>query len=246
MSDTKIYIYYMHYLSDELSNTLKKRPSWFNYKLCLESLLTTTRAFRDSGQIILTIWFDGTLEEFQSDRTMIYLMSKVHSGVQVKIAKWGSMSATCNALRSYIKQNEPKIRGGDWLYILENDYLHREGWVESTYELLASDLNFDYLSLYDHSDNYKLKIHQNFIQKLFYTDNYIWKKIFTTCGSYLTNYSQFIKDITFLANPDFVAFAYLNMMGRELICSVPGFSTHCTSGLESPGVNWSKVAQGHN
>ena len=141
------------------------------------------------------------------------------------------------------QNNVIDIDEGDYIYFLENDYLHIDNWYQKFLEVIRSNIKFDYISLYDHRDNYNLPFHQNFIQKLRYTDNHIWKKVFSTCASVIVRYDTFKKDISILNMDDFTTFCYLNLLCRDLICPVPGLSTHAMLGFESPGVNWDAVAK---
>lgn len=248
MSIPTLHIYFLHYNAHRYENNsrdpLKLRPNWFNYELCLENVIKTTLTQRIEGSVRLTIWYDGDDDDLNNDPVIGHISnSNLATSVSIIKNKWASGKTTFLALRSYLQNNVIDIDEGDYIYFFENDYLHIDNWYQMFLEVIQSNIKFDYISLYDHSDNYNLPFHQNFIQKLRYTDNHIWKKVFSTCASVIVRYDTFKKDISILNMDDFTTFCYLNLLGRDLICPVPGLSTHAMLGYESPGVNWDAVAK---
>jgi hypothetical protein len=246
-----IHIYYLHYdVSKHESRSRdpgKQRPNWFTYELVLKSfLLSLNTEEKFLGKINLTIWYDGDpLDSYAIDLRNLITSIVVSSNTKIsfKAGAWGSGSESARALHLYVLNNEPGASDEDLVYFLENDYLHKPGWLAAVQSAIDSNLNFDYLSLYDHADNYTLPIHQRFKNEMFFSKNYLWRTCFSTCYSKICSFSVFREDIAILFNyDDFICFVMLNLKGRRLFVATPGLSTHAMFGLESPGTDWDVIA----
>jgi glycosyltransferase involved in cell wall biosynthesis len=173
-------------------------------------------------------------------------LSKPHpdsSSLQLNVIynQWGNPSSSWVALLDYILINHKNP--DDIIYLLEDDYLHQPDWLEKFAGLIQSNIHYDYLSLYDHGDNYTLPTHKRFNTELFHTKTHIWRTIFSTCGSFITRVRNIQEDeLALKALPDFQLFLHLSMHGRVLLAAIPGLSTHAMTGLESPGVDWHAIS----
>jgi hypothetical protein len=237
-----IRIFYIHYNTDIYEKASrdphKSRPDLFSYENCFRNLLQSIRHSQHKDAVELTIWFDGNVDDFQSDFISDNIPTEIKT--QVLHGEFRNGTKSCMALVNYIARSP--FAPNDLIYCLENDYSHQMDWLDKTMNLINSDIGFDYLSLYDHVDNYRLPIHQRMNTQLFYTRGQIWKTALSTCWSFLTRHKTFCSDYDLLSsNEDFMLFIKLNMIGRRLLVALPGLSAHGMSGLESPGIDWTSV-----
>jgi hypothetical protein len=242
MATPTVRIFYVHYNAGKYEKASrdpnKRRPDLFSYENCFKNLLQSIRQSRYKNAVELTIWFDGNLDDLQSDFISRNLPADIKT--QVLHSEFRNGTKSCMALVHYIAQ--AGFSPDDLIYCLENDYSHQMDWLDKTMELASSELQFDYLSLYDHVDNYCLPIHQRMNTQLFYTQSHIWKTALSTCWSFISRHRTFCADYGLLSsNEDFMLFIKLNVIGRRLLVALPGLSAHGMHGLESPGVNWASI-----
>lgn len=236
---TIIRIFYIHYNTGKYEKSSrdpnKRRPELFSYENCFLNLLQSIRHSSYKDSVHLTIWFDGNVEDLKTDFISQYIPTDINTNVLYGEFRSGTKS--CMALVRHIA--EASFAPDDLIYCLENDYSHQLDWLNKTIELVNSEVAFDYLSLYDHVDNYRLPIHQRMNTQLFYTRTHIWKTALSTCWSFLLRHKTFCEDYELLSNnEDFMLFIKLNTIGRRLLVALPGLSAHGMRDLESPGVNW--------
>jgi hypothetical protein len=135
----------------------------------------------------------------------------------------------------------------DLYYILENDYLHTDEWVDEVLNLFQNFEGLNYISLYDHNDKYFLSDYENLASKIFVTNTRHWRSTPSTCGSYITTRKTFIEDYPTHIGIDIPVgdhhkWIYLNnTKNRFIITPLPGLSTHCVNGLLSPIIDWEKI-----
>lgn len=237
-----IRIFYIHYNASKYEETSrdpkKVRPPSFSYENCFQNLLQTIRKSPHRSVVELTIWFDGNHEDFQDD--FISKCLPIDIETKILLSEFRSGTKSCMALAHYIAN--ASFLPNDLIYCLENDYSHRSNWLEKVVELMQSEIAWDYLSLYDHADNYRLPIHKKHHTELFHTRNQIWRTALSTCWSFLTRHHTFVADYPLLcSNEDFVLFVKLCLIGRRLLVATPGLSSHGMQGYESPGIDWTFV-----
>lgn len=244
-----LHSYYLHYDTKKFEHNSrdphKKRPSWFSYDLCLLNFLKTLAGVSHPGQLTFTLWYDGPLNELVvSEEIRGALKHAESTGVIVEIVggHFGSGSQSAYNLQHYIAAHR-SIDDDDIVYTLENDYLHQPNWLNKVNELYYSDIQFDYISLYDHADNYRLPVHRRFKSEIFATTSQIWRTCFSTCYSKLARGRTMREDLLTLTQyDDYFACSLLQLTGRTLMVSTPGLSTHAMAGLESPAIDWDKMA----
>jgi hypothetical protein len=145
--------------------------------------------------------------------------------------------------------------GLDRVYFLEDDYLH----LPNSAEIMEEGLSIaDYASLYDHLDKYipSGRGGNPYIgedggekTKVFRTTSAHWKLSNSTTMTFATTVAQLRKDEGIwrkhtMIEPypnDFQCFLELGRMGRSLVTSIPGYSTHCEPQWASPGINWAGI-----
>jgi hypothetical protein len=242
MNNPKVRIFYIHYNAEIFEphsrDPNKRRPELFSYENCFLNLLQTVRASRYKDRVTVTIWFDGTEEELKRD----FIVKQVPADINMQFVLGEHRGGTksCMALARYVAS--AKFNPSDLIYCLENDYSHQPDWLDKTIDLFNSNIEFDYLSLYDHADNYNLPIHKSMHTELFFTNSHIWRTALSTCWSFITRHSTFCHDLPLiLNNEDFILFVKLSLLGRKLLVATPGLSTHGMLGLESPAVDWRSI-----
>jgi len=245
-----LHIYYLHYNTQKNEHRSrdpqKHRPNWFSYDLCLVNALETITNRKTTGKVHFTLWYDGALDpNLLSTDVLRAIAEAEQSGIEFKVVsgEFGSGSKSAHDLHFFLANNE-NIADDDLVYTLENDYLHQAGWLEKVEELFDSGIPFDYISLYDHADNYRLSVHKNFKNQMHFTHSNLWRTCFSTCYSKLARQRTIKEDLPILIKyDDFLACALFNLKDRILMVSTPGLSTHAMTGLESPAIDWNKVAR---
>jgi hypothetical protein len=224
-----IHIFYSHYNVTGTDN--KSRPNWFDYEKCFLNLLNT---IKDKNNVKLNIVMDGKIED-----NWIKKYKELYNAYEFK---GGSMEIVTKAVYKIIK--EYKCDSNDLIYILENDYLHVEGWSEKLVELYKTFNRLNYISLYDHNDKYILPQYEDLTSKIVTTNSHHWRTTPSTCGSYIVPKHIFDDDyeIQTTVIGDHVKHVYLNEhKGRFILTPIPGLSTHCMKYLLSPTINWEKT-----
>lgn len=227
----KIHIFYSHYNVTKTDN--KSRPQWFDYEKCFVNLLNTIK----DKNVELHLVMDGKVED--------NWISKYKDKYITHEIKGGSMELVTKAIYSLIL--ETKVDENDLIYVLENDYLHVDGWVDKIVNLFENFKGLNYISLYDHYDKYFLPMYDDLVSKIFVTDTCHWRTVPSTCGSYITTKKIMDEDGEEHMGKnvpvgDHHKWLYLNeSKNRFIITPLPGLSTHCMEGLMSPTINWKEI-----
>ena len=224
-----IHIFYSHY--NVIGTDNKSRPYWFDYEKCFINLLKTIDG---KNNIKLNIVMDGKIEN-----NWIKKYNKFYNAYEFK---GGNMEIVTKEVYKIIK--EYQCDSDDLIYILENDYLHIEGWSEKLIELYKTFGGLNYISLYDHNDKYFLPQYEDLTPKIITTNSHHWRTTPSTCGSYIVPKHIFDDDyeIQTTVIGDHVKHVYLNEHKRRFILTpIPGLSTHCMEGLMSPTINWKEI-----
>lgn len=229
-----IYLFQLHCNFSELSQH-KSRPEWFNREKIFDSLMLTLdervtyTAFHDSG--------NGSIENHFLNRKNVNKISQTGgNGAQ----------AFLNVL-NYV--NKQEYNDEDIIYFLEDDYLHRQGWVD----ILIDGFKYieaDYYTLYDHPNKYYPELIDKFPTHLFTTSSSHWRTTMSTTNTYACRFKTFKKhfdihvqycDLVKKWVRDHDKFTYLWNTGSNLLSCVPGYSTHVEDNMLSPIIDWSKI-----
>lgn len=239
--NSRLHVYYRHVHIDAEKYSRdpgKARPDWFTYEVCFRNILSTIRSDPQAQRVTFTIMFDGSVEKFQED-----FVSRYHAnpdlGLQLQFLAAGSDKVSAFLTLHHIAAQ--KHDDGDLVYMVENDYMHRPGWVSRLFELYESKLQFNYVSLYDHADKYFLAMYEGLEARIHHTANQHWRTAPSTCGSFIATAAQFRQDFDVMTSglPDYAFFqSVVNDRQRVLLTPVPGLSTHCMAGYLSPTVRW--------
>lgn len=133
------------------------------------------------------------------------------------------------------------------IYFLEDDYLHRPGWVDVMLEGFSLP-RADYLTLFDHGDKYVLSQYENLQSLIYPTASCHWRSTPSTTNTYAMRLATLKKHFEIhqafsrgrKISADHEKFLRLGEMGAQLISSIPGYSTHVEKGALSPAHDWQK------
>jgi hypothetical protein len=172
-----IRLFQLHCNFSELSQN-KLRPEWFNREKIFDSLMLTLderveyTAFHDSG--------NGEIEDhFLQNKNVNKISEKGGSGAQ----------AFVNLLNHVIKQD---YNDNDIIYFLEDDYIHKQGWVD----ILLDGFNHieaDYYTLYDHPNKYYPELIDKFPTHLFVSPTAHWRTTVSTTNTYACRFKTLKK-----------------------------------------------------
>lgn len=244
-------IYYLHY--NTKNSTPKDRPDWFSYENCLKSLLLSLSNLSNPIPIKLRLVFDGSAESFEEDFSSQYFSSGKVINVEnveraVSFISGGSGPEASRQLLDLIF-DQSQHSDDDLIYILENDYLHAQNWVEKLLAVIDAKIPFDYLALYDHADKYQYTDSYNgkydsLRSKIYFCNGTYWRTTPSTCFSFISRAKTLRADKFFFKKlKDRLIQPFLKLTrGRILISALPGLSTHCMSRYLSPGVSWDQVS----
>jgi hypothetical protein len=242
----KIHIFYRHVpqKADARSrDPNKRRPDWFTYERCFHNLAATILLDKNAANVHLTVMFDGSVDEFQVDFVSSYVKNFPRL-ISIKFLTAGSDRLSGMLTLHYI--NSLELPATDIIYQLENDYIHQDNWVTKLLELYDSNLNFDYISLYDHPDKYFYEMYQGLSAQIVCSSSHHWRTAPSSCGSFISDFYhiQTDYDIFKLGLPDYYFFkALCEGRARTLLTPIPGLSTHCMEGYLSPFVDWRLISE---
>ena len=147
------------------------------------------------------------------------------------------------------------LNDDDWVYLVEDDFLHRPGAYEALADGLA--MGAEYVTLYDHPDKYlpptaggnpKVKGGGE-KTRLLHGQVCHWKLTNSTVMTFACRVGQLRKDQPIILRfcggrytDDYGMFKALTWRGQRLISAVPGYSTHCETAWLSPFYDWASLA----
>jgi predicted SnoaL-like aldol condensation-catalyzing enzyme len=228
----KIHIFYSHY---NVSGTDSKfRPNWFDYEKCFINLLNTTK----NKNVDIHVVMDGKIEDnwikkYKDKYTTHEIEAGNGSDAFIKIFE--------------IILNLNTIGDKDLIYILENDYLHTDDWVDKVSDIFETFSGLSYVSLYDAIDKYSAPMYDDLISKILVTNTSHWRTTPSTCGSFVTTKNILIEDYDeqtgkTIPPGDHHKWVWLNEnKGRFVLILIFGLSTHCMDFLMSPIIDWKKI-----
>lgn len=136
------------------------------------------------------------------------------------------------------------------LYFLEDDYFHREGWVEILREGFTLK-EADYLTLYDHRDKYFHPAYATLHSKLFHTASCHWRTTPSTTNTFALRAKTLLRDLEIQRafstgvkiSKDHDKFCKLAEQGSTLISCIPAWSTHTEAEFSSPCIPWEALSK---
>ena len=210
----------------------KDRPSGFSFLSCLKNYFSTIKNGLSEANInVETILLcDGHEEEFAAERELISQYPDLHVVLLYKNLRdpwatyyWAYDLATINE-----RSND------EFIYMLENDYLHSSAWLKKIEELITSKIKTDYISLYDHPDKYfghksfNLK-YSRLKSQIQITDSHYWRTTPSTCGSFIASVKVLREDRLFykVKIKDRFRYPLLRYLKKRILVSpMPSLSSH--------------------
>jgi len=215
------------------------RPTGFSKEACFQNLLSTKDANTD-----ITVFFDG-------DPSGSFI-TKYNIPI-VPFKNGGSAAKAMRGVLEYIKQQEydPETI----LYIVEDDFLHREGWPNLLREAFSgtmqpAHMKPHYVTLYDHFDKYYLPMYNNLTSMITCTKSVHWRTIPSTVNTCAMLVKTLYEDYPILYKYNCIHEIYaidhekyleLGQKGRLIMSCIPGYSTHMENDMLAPCIDWSKV-----
>lgn len=220
-----------------LNQAGKYRPDWFSYEACFNNFL---KEFKEED---VTVFFDGDSAD--------HFVSK--SNLKIVDIQAGSETKSFLSLIHYIIEQDYK--DDEVIYIVEDDYLHREGSAKILQEAFDQFPNAYYITLYDHFDKYVNgyydKSAPNFPIQILTSKHAHWRTTPSTTNTFATRFKTLKEDYDIhkeFSSPekkttdDHFKFISLWNKGRSVISCIPGYSTHVENSLMSPTIDWEKVS----
>ncbi len=217
----------------------KTRFSWFSREECHKNLLRTVNKDLANITFFLDTFYPMNGEHF----------IKRQQGYPIIEIKAGSEAKSFLQLIDYIAglSLDPETI----IYIVEDDYLHRANWTEILLEGFSVP-EVSYVTLYDHKDKYFYPMYHTLTSKIYHTNSCHWRVTPSTTNTYAMKFKTFMQDLAihreYSLNLDVTAdhakFCMLGSLGKFLISSIPGWSTHLEVEYASPCIDWEKVQKG--
>jgi hypothetical protein len=134
------------------------------------------------------------------------------------------------------------------LYFVEDDYLHRTGWVDV---LLEGMMLADYATLFDHRDKYFFPMYRTLKSEVFHTKSCHWRSVPSTTQTFAVRWKTLREDLSLhrkfslgrQISQDHQKFVQLCKRGRRLISPLPGYSTHVEVEFASPCFDWEQIQE---
>lgn len=138
------------------------------------------------------------------------------------------------------------------LYFVEDDYWHRDGWVDVLLEGFTIE-DADYITLYDHKDKYFHPNYTDLKSKIAHTQSCHWRSTPSTTNTYATKMKTLMRDFDLhrefsldrTITDDHGKFCCLAKHGATLYSSIPGWSSHLEPDFLSPCVAWEYEMKRH-
>lgn len=226
----KVEIFSRHCIFSSVSHH-KKRLSGFSKEGCYQNLIDTL----DPKKANITYFLDvakGT-DHFLPKGNVIEINEGTESGAFLRMLDYVA---------------KMKFHPDTILYFVEDDYLHRPGWLDVLLEGFSIP-EADYITLYDHKDKYFFPMYKELKSRLFVTPTCHWRETPSTTQTFATRFKTFIRDLPIHKkysegrdiSQDHEKFLALGKQGAMLISSIPGFSTHAEPEFASPCINWESL-----
>lgn len=160
--------------------------------------------------------------------------------------KGGSEASSFLQLLDYVEKL--KLHPQTIVYFLEDDYLHRDGWIDILLEGFQVK-GAEYVTLYDHRDKYFLPMYKNLTSKIYTTPSCHWRTVPSTTHTFAVRYETLMRHLPIhrkfsegrTISADHDKFCYLQKKGSNLISPMPGWSTHAEPEFASPCIDWDKL-----
>lgn len=215
----------------------KVRFKHFSRKLCYQNLMDT---WQESKHVHFTFFLDRANAASEK-----HFLKEQNRFPVIEITAGTEGRSFLYMLDYVLKQ---KYTPDTLIYFLEDDYLHKPHWEKVLREGFSISCA-DYVTLYDHKDKYALCAYPDLTAYLFHTQTCHWRTTPSTTNTYAMRFETLQKDSLlhreFSSNREISAdhdkFCALSQLGRVLISSVPGWSTHAEPAYASPCTDWQRI-----
>ncbi len=228
------------------------RPEYFSKALSLRNFFRSLTKL-DPETFTFTMFYDGNnYEELKK-------IVDENKGEFVQLNKLGNSESFWHVFQYALKQGSE-----DWVYFVEDDYLHKEEAITKLVNCIEDIPKADYITLFDHPVRYAKDYHFGLdvphrVNTIFISRDHHWRSQESTCMTFAAKvailkedediFYQYIKKVN--VPEDRELFKRLQgLMGYEdgspfrlLIGPMPSLITHCHIPWMAPLVNWEEVAK---
>ena len=238
MNHSKIHTFVRHCYYSNASND-KRRHTEFSHEKCHHNLMQTLE--RDKGEV--TFLLDT---HFAKDEPHFIQAQSEFPVVEIDA---GCEGKSFLALIDYVLEQD--LEDEAVVYFLEDDYLHKEGWIDILLEGFTLE-EADYLTLFDHRDKYFFEQYSALQARLFHTASTHWRTTPSTTNTYAMKMGTLKKHLRMhkkfsigrQISADHEKFLALGKKGATLISPIPGWSTHAEPEFASPCYDWDGIFSG--
>ena len=231
----KVEIFVRHCHFSKISQHKKRLPN-FSKERCYYNLLKTTSLEKANITFLLDTQYPMEEDHFikkQKEFPVIEIKEGTEAGAFLRLLDYVLS----------LNLDEETI-----LYFLEDDYLHRENWLNVLLEAFTLS-GIDYVTLYDHRDKYFLEQYRELMSKIFVTASCHWRTIPSTTNTFSLKVKTLMRDLDIqrafsqgqTISRDHEKFCDITTRGGVLISSMPGWATHVEEEYLSPCTDWKSI-----
>lgn len=229
----KIELFSRHCIYSSISQHKLRLPG-FRRDLCFRNLIETM----DPGRVNLTCFLDTAKGESSSH----FLSETQYPIIETQA---GSEAVAFLRLLTHIESLD--LDPETVIYIVEDDYLHRSGWIDVLLQGIQIP-GVDYVTLYDHKDKYFWPTYRNLTSRIFATASCHWRTTPSTTQTFATRWKTLKRDMAIhrkfsenrIISADHQKFCELGRRGAVLVSPMPGWSTHADLEYASPCLDWNR------
>lgn len=227
------------------------RPEYFSK---LKSLENFFRSLEQIDNYTFTLYYDGEPPKEVADIVNSHRNTKI-----ITLDKIGNSASFWQAYQESFDLNPE-----DWVYFVEDDYLHKLEAISKLMDCTLDVPDADYITLFDHPVRYAADYHYGLDlphrnNTIFISRNHHWRTQESTCMTFSAQvktlvadegiFHKYVKQVP--VPEDRELFKRLQgLIGYEkgspfrlLIGPMPSLATHCDIRGIAPIVDWEKVAK---
>jgi hypothetical protein len=227
----KIEVFLRHCYYSHLQYSSNCRPSWWDKEKVFENFKRTLNPETTNYTIIY--------DKHHGERKNTFLKNEEN----VYEIDCGKESLSFIETLDYIVSQD--FENDTIIYFLEDDYIHRPNWDKILID--GFTLPVEYVTLYDHGDKYQ-EMYKDFMTKVLHTELSHWMPTPSTTNTFAVKFKTLKEDyiiqkkwsVGYEPSADHAKFIELNQRGKNLISSIPGYSTHSHKDTLAPCIDWEK------
>ena len=229
MSNIEVFVRHCNFSSHSAG---RKRLPTYSRELCYYNLKRTS----NKDFVNITFLIDGDINKHFLKNEKDYKVAGI---------KGGSEPRSFQSSVEYISKCD--FSDETIIYLLEDDYFHRDNWVKIMLE--GFEIKADYVTLYDHKDKYVLPQYRTLKSKIFVSKSCHWRTVPSTTNTYATRFKTFKKHYNIhmkfsdsgTSSRDREKFIHLWENGSNLITPIPAYSSHMDFTWLSPTIDWEEL-----